>query len=47
MSKKRTRNLSNNTTDVEMQVNNINASQKIEQIKTQQITPVSILLYIF
>lgn len=43
MSKKRTRDLSNNTTEVEMHVNNKNSLQKCEQTKLQNITPVCIL----
>lgn len=46
MSKKRMRNMSNNTTDVEMQVNNLNSSQKNEQTKIQNIAPVCIVLNI-
>lgn len=44
MSKKRTRDISNDTTEVgTLYVNNKNALQKCEQTKLQHITPVCIL----
>lgn len=43
MSKKRTRDMANNTTDVEMHVCNKIQSQKCEQTKLQNIAPVCIL----
>lgn len=42
MSKKRTRDVSNNTTEVEMQLNNINSLPKYEHTKLQNIAPVCI-----
>lgn len=44
MSKKRTRDVANNTTEVEMHVSNKNLLQKSEQTKLQNIAPVCILL---
>jgi hypothetical protein len=43
MSKKRTRDVANNTTEVEMHVSNKNVLQKCEQAKLQNIPPVCIL----
>jgi len=43
MSKKRTRDVANNTTEVDMHVSNKNVLQKCEQTKLQNIAPVCIL----
>lgn len=43
MSKKRTRDLLNDTTEVEMQICNKNSLPKCEQTKLQNIAPVCIL----
>lgn len=48
MSKKRTRENSNNTSEIEaLYVNNKNSLQKCEHTKLQNITPVCILFHIF
>jgi len=44
MSKKRTRDVANNTTEVDMHVSNKNVLQKCEQTKLQNIAPVCILI---
>lgn len=43
MSKKRTRDVANNTTEVEMHASNKNVLHKCEQTKLQNIAPVCIL----
>lgn len=46
MSKKRTRDVTNNTTEVEMHVSNKNVLQKCEQPKLHNVAPVCIIFNI-